>query len=202
MPRLWASAGDAGSIEWPSSCISPVSRRYTPVRTLIRVDLPAPFSPIKAWTSPRRAVKSTFESALTPGKLLLTVRRRRSGESGVKATVLARSVAGAWNLPFENSGRKAWSQLSFDAQARCLHFLETHPVILIQLCSQGRRLFYRHPAFADSIEEFPGIGRATASIRTVVKPIDFHRRNFARLGEAVFDPLTRAAMVPPGKTGN
>src|SRR5690348_14657343 len=37
---------------------------------LISVDLPAPFSPIKAWILPASRVKSTFSSATTPGKRL------------------------------------------------------------------------------------------------------------------------------------
>src|SRR5699024_12060562 len=32
---------------------------FTPASTLIRVDLPAPFSPISAWISPARNVRST-----------------------------------------------------------------------------------------------------------------------------------------------
>src|SRR5690349_3997187 len=35
----------------------------------MRVDLPAPFSPMSACTSPARAVKSTRDRAFTPGKL-------------------------------------------------------------------------------------------------------------------------------------
>ena len=48
----------------------PSSFSYTPVITLIRVDFPAPFSPIRACISPSQRVKSTAESARTPGKLL------------------------------------------------------------------------------------------------------------------------------------
>src|SRR5262249_18749711 len=48
----------------------PASGRYSPARMLIRVDLPAPFSPRRAWTSPQRAEKSTCVLATTPGKAL------------------------------------------------------------------------------------------------------------------------------------
>ena len=41
-----------------------------PNRHFIRVDLPAPFSPIKAWTVPGRTVRLTPSSALTPGNSL------------------------------------------------------------------------------------------------------------------------------------
>src|ERR1044071_7518871 len=36
----------------------------------MRVDLPAPFSPIRAWISPSAAVRSTWAFASTPGKRL------------------------------------------------------------------------------------------------------------------------------------
>jgi hypothetical protein len=41
------------------------------VITFIKVDFPAPFSPIIAWISPRRKSKLTPSKASTPGKLLL-----------------------------------------------------------------------------------------------------------------------------------
>src|SRR4051794_35769246 len=37
-----------------------------PPRIFIRVDLPAPFSPIRAWTSPRRIVRLTSRRTGTP----------------------------------------------------------------------------------------------------------------------------------------
>src|SRR3954465_14369679 len=46
----------------------PASGRWTPVRTLMSVDLPAPFWPITAWTSPGKRRKSTPRSAWTPEK--------------------------------------------------------------------------------------------------------------------------------------
>src|SRR5690349_13774214 len=49
----------------------PSSGVTIPARIFIRVDLPAPFSPIKAWTVPGRTFSPTSFSALTPGKLLL-----------------------------------------------------------------------------------------------------------------------------------
>ena len=39
---------------------------------LMRVDLPAPFSPSSAWTVPPLSVIDTLSSAFTPGKDLLT----------------------------------------------------------------------------------------------------------------------------------
>ena len=62
----------------PSTRISPASKSFTPVRHLISVDLPAPFSPISAWISPLRRVKSTWSSALTPGKVMVMPRMVRT----------------------------------------------------------------------------------------------------------------------------
>ena len=43
MPIRWASSGEAGRIGRPARVISPLSAAWTPVSTLIKVDLPAPF---------------------------------------------------------------------------------------------------------------------------------------------------------------
>src|SRR5450759_3051768 len=45
----------------------------------IKVDLPAPFSPTNAWTSPGSTSKSTLSSACTPGKRRLRPRRSSKG---------------------------------------------------------------------------------------------------------------------------
>src|SRR5947207_4320177 len=47
----------------------------------IRVDLPAPFSPRSACTSPRRRSKSTASFATMPGKRLVIFRSSRTGVS-------------------------------------------------------------------------------------------------------------------------
>src|SRR5262245_3896557 len=48
----------------------------------ISVDLPAPFSPSSACTSPRRRSKSTWSFASTPGKRFVMPRSSRTGVSG------------------------------------------------------------------------------------------------------------------------
>ena len=52
MPLSMASLGPLNSVFCPSRRISPSVAVYTPERILISVDLPAPFSPIRACTSP------------------------------------------------------------------------------------------------------------------------------------------------------
>src|SRR4051812_22849275 len=42
-----------------------------PQTTLTRLDLPAPFSPTRMWTSPSRTSRSTWSMATTPGKCLV-----------------------------------------------------------------------------------------------------------------------------------
>src|SRR5947208_9264095 len=49
------------------------------------VDFPAPFSPMRAWISPRRRKKSTPARARTPGKPLLRCLISRMGASGMRA---------------------------------------------------------------------------------------------------------------------
>ena len=42
-----------------------------PNRHFISVDLPAPFSPISAWTVPGRTLSETLSRAFTPGNVLV-----------------------------------------------------------------------------------------------------------------------------------
>src|SRR5512132_3474093 len=70
MPAFTAWPGLANFTGAPSITMSPASGAWTPAITLIKVDLPAPFSPTRACTSPGRNSKSTSLSARTPGKLL------------------------------------------------------------------------------------------------------------------------------------
>src|SRR3954453_8777314 len=72
MPPSWASWGPLNRTGRPSKTPSPTSRSYTPVRILMRVDLPAPFCPMRACTSPRRTSKLAFRRAGTPLKALST----------------------------------------------------------------------------------------------------------------------------------
>ena len=91
IPRRWACAGPSSATRCPSISMWPASGVCTPARTLIRVDLPAPFSPSRAWTSPARRSKLTSVSAATPGKPLLTPARRTTG-----AVFSDTAPAGAW----------------------------------------------------------------------------------------------------------
>jgi hypothetical protein len=59
MPRSRASVAEANLTGSPSSRIAPEVGVTTPERIFIRVDLPAPFSPNKVVTLPRRMSKLT-----------------------------------------------------------------------------------------------------------------------------------------------
>ena len=76
-PARSASRTPAKRTGAPSIRISPSSAGWTPERIFISVDLPAPFSPTSACTSPARRSKSTRSSAVTPAKCLVTLRARR-----------------------------------------------------------------------------------------------------------------------------
>ena len=72
MPRSNASWGQGISILRPSIRISPSQGWREPARIDIRVDLPAPFSPQMATTSPLTAEKLAFFSALVAPKDFVT----------------------------------------------------------------------------------------------------------------------------------
>ena len=67
MPSSSAVRGDEIAVSIPSIRIVPASGRFRPERMPIRVDLPAPFSPSRQCTSPRRSVRSMRSFASTPG---------------------------------------------------------------------------------------------------------------------------------------
>ena len=67
-PALMASAGECSATSAPLISMVPESCGCTPYRIFISVDLPAPFSPSSACTSPARRSKSTWSSATMPGK--------------------------------------------------------------------------------------------------------------------------------------
>src|SRR5689334_8633381 len=86
--------------------ISPPSAWYTPVSTLINVDLPAPFSPTSACTSPGSTRRLTRSSARTPGKRFETSRISKTVISKLSAVLTRR-----WTGPSQPAGpsRKAGS---------------------------------------------------------------------------------------------
>ena len=63
---LAAPTGSPFSSSWPRS------GAREPAAMAIRVDLPAPFSPSRAWISPARAANVTPLTASTPSKLFHT----------------------------------------------------------------------------------------------------------------------------------
>ena len=73
----------------PATATVPASGRCRPDRIDINVDLPAPFSPITAVTTPARTSIVTSSSATTPGKCLLSPAMLIAGLSG--ASVIPRA---------------------------------------------------------------------------------------------------------------
>src|SRR5437879_3047528 len=82
-PRRCASPGSRITVSRPSRRMLPASGRCAPASTLMRVLLPAPFSPSRANTSPARNSKSTPRSACTPGKDFAIPRISSSGTAEV-----------------------------------------------------------------------------------------------------------------------
>src|SRR4051812_48531786 len=85
MPSRCASSVEVGTIRSPPREISPTCSASTPVSTLISVDLPAPFCPMTACTSPARSVKSTASSAGLPAYAWVIPRAASSGAPAASA---------------------------------------------------------------------------------------------------------------------
>src|SRR5688572_24238172 len=83
-PRSWwtkliGSRSTSGVTNWPRRRTSPASAVCTPARILIRVDLPAPFSPRRAVTAPAGSSRSTLSRASVPPNRLVRSLAARSG---------------------------------------------------------------------------------------------------------------------------
>src|SRR5438067_889364 len=79
MPSCFATRGELCMIVCASSSIAPPSGSTAPVMILMSVDLPAPFSPISACTSPARSSNEAFLSACTPAyDLSISMARSRA----------------------------------------------------------------------------------------------------------------------------
>src|SRR4051812_42375661 len=82
MPRSIASRGEVNTTGWPSTSNSPSSGEVSPYSTFISVDLPAPFSPSKASTSPGSSCRSMPLLATSEPKRLTMPRPSRTGRLG------------------------------------------------------------------------------------------------------------------------
>src|SRR5690349_12724743 len=90
MPLCFESLTPLKTTGLPSIWMSPSSGAYTPPRIFISVLLPAPFSPIRASTSPALSESETPCSATTPGKrLVMPCIFNRSGVSLGEASLMA-----------------------------------------------------------------------------------------------------------------
>ena len=86
MPRSSASRGLPRWSRSPRQCTAPVSGCRIPASTLSSVDLPAPFSPIRACASPSATPNVTPRSALTAPNDFLTSVNWRPVNGGVEVT--------------------------------------------------------------------------------------------------------------------
>src|SRR5437667_1170809 len=66
IPSVLALAGSIRCTAWPRTTMFPASGVSAPVLIFPSVDLPAPFSPTSAWTSPAARSNDTRRSACTP----------------------------------------------------------------------------------------------------------------------------------------
>ena len=111
IPSSSATRGDEIVVPFPSIRIVPESGRIRPERIPISVDLPAPFSPSRQCTSPRRRVRLTRSLASTPGNALEISASSTIGVSLLAFTVsaqCAREERAARGTPIAAGGR-TWS---------------------------------------------------------------------------------------------
>src|SRR5438552_14084797 len=106
MPSDRAIAGSLLVIGAPETASRPESGFTAPVMILIRVLLPAPFSPTRAWTSPARSSNDTPFSACTPANAFRMDLASRRGVVRVmlagSPTVRTPEVAAEFALNWEN----------------------------------------------------------------------------------------------------
>jgi len=93
MPRRSASTGPVNRTGSPAIATAPRVGARWPDKSLMRVDLPAPFSPITAWTSPALNDSETSLSTSTAPKLM--VRPRASSTGAVSSSDPAEPAATA-----------------------------------------------------------------------------------------------------------
>src|ERR687889_2465728 len=88
MPSARETCGSMCATRRPATSIVPASGATAPVMILISVDLPAPFSPTSACTSPAHRSKDTPRSARTPAYDLVIDSARRSTRAGCIGSAL------------------------------------------------------------------------------------------------------------------
>src|SRR3954470_9658351 len=103
MPAAMASLGLRKVTSRPSREILPSSGRCMPYRVFMSVDLPAPFSPTIAWTSPRRTRRSMSRLATTPGKRLVMPLSSTAYGSPERGSSLV-LIAPLYSIPDANGG--------------------------------------------------------------------------------------------------
>src|SRR6202140_994450 len=94
-PSRARASGGSCVISWPSKKTSPEVDQRSPVRQLKKVDLPAPFGPIRPRISPCSSVTDAVSTALKLPKALVTSRASRSMPGSFRDRRLRRLVADA-----------------------------------------------------------------------------------------------------------
>lgn len=107
IPACWASRGLRKVCGAPANSTVPSSGWWTPDTTFMSVDLPAPFSPTTACTSPGRTWRSTPSSTRTPRNDLPMPRRASSGD-GSRPDIVETSAFASSGRITANFRRPRW----------------------------------------------------------------------------------------------
>src|SRR5712691_2792668 len=105
----------------------------------------------------------------------------------------------SFHAPFVNAGGEAFRKLHLQSYGIRFHRVEGRPIIFVGLAAEATGIADRLPLLLIPIEQLPGFGDAAFTDAGVVKPIDFHFRDFGRFVEIVLDPFFGALMRPPMK---
>src|SRR5690606_15199008 len=133
IPSAAASTGEEMVTGSPSMRIVPESGVWTPASTFISVDLPAPFSPMRAWTSPRRRSKSTPRRAGAPPKDLVMPSIATSDAMGLLPALVLRQVLAGDHLGWHQHG----PLLEFLAREQLLGHLQRDGALGVRVLRRG-----------------------------------------------------------------
>src|SRR4051812_16424810 len=112
----------------------------------MRVDLPEPFWPTSAWTSPLRTSKSTPSSAFVPGNVLLRPRISRTGGLAAISSLMCRVARMSLARGRRGGGRLRLAELAQRRAARERHRDDQRHALEDRLAPHRRRAGRQHEA--------------------------------------------------------
>src|SRR4051794_959492 len=135
MPWSKAARGESMTTSRPPTAIEPESGCTIPARMLISVDLPAPFSPSRLWTSPAWIARSMRSLATTPGYALVMPRNTAAGAEAGGA--LGGGGGGVWESVMVIWGRRGTQEPGVAPGSRAAGFSAAGALLLEERLDLG-----------------------------------------------------------------